>query len=152
MVGGQLWLGALMSVTTVTFHIGSLIGLSFLLQGLGRRFSNYGVAVRMTTILTSTVLTVLIIHFIEAWGWAVLYLYVGEFSDLGRALYFSAVTATTLGYGDITLSEQWQLLSTIEAMGGLILFGASTAFLIATMRHILEDDLAVSRSADGAAS
>jgi len=144
--------GALMIVTTVIFHVGGLIGLSFLLQGLGRWVSSYSAVVRTTAILTTTVLTVLMIHIIEAWGWAGLYLYVGEFSDLGRVLYFSAVTATTLGYGDITLSEQWQLLSTIEAMGGLILFGASTAFLIATMRHILEDDLAVSRSADGAAS
>jgi len=146
-LGGQLSLGTLMIVVTVIFHIAGLIGLSFLLQGLGRWASSYSAVVRATAILTTTVLTVLMIHIIEAWGWAVLYLYVGEFSDLGRALYFSAVTATTLGYGDITLSEQWQLLSTIEAMGGLILFGASTAFLIAMMRHIL-DDLGVSQSRD----
>ena len=92
-------------------------------------------------------LTALIIHIVEAWGWALLYLSIGEFASLARALYFSAVTATTLGYGDTTLSEQWQLLSTIEAMGGLILFGASTAFLIAMMRHIF-DDLGVSQSRD----
>ncbi len=147
MLGGQLSLGTLMIVTTVIFHVAGLIGLSFLLQGLGRWVSSYSAVVRTTAILTTTVLSVLMIHIIEAWGWAVLYLYVGEFSDLGRALYFSAVTATTLGYGDITLSEQWQLLSTIEAMGGLILFGASTAFLIAMMRHIF-DDLGVSQSQD----
>jgi voltage-gated potassium channel Kch len=136
-----------MIVATVIFHVAGLIGLSFLLQDLGRRVNSYSAVVRATAILTTTVLTVLMIHIIEAWGWAVLYLYVGEFSGLGRALYFSAVTATTLGYGDITLSEQWQLLSTIEAMGGLILFGASTAFLIAMMRHIF-DDLGVSQSRD----
>ncbi len=64
----------------------------------------------------------------------------GEFDSIERALYFSIVTSTTLGYGDITLSEQWQLLSTFEAMGGLILFGATTAFLLGVMRDIFENN------------
>ena len=59
-----------------------------------------------------------------------------EFDELQPSLYFSVVTATTLGYGDVTLSERWQLLGTFEAMGGLILFGASTAFLMELMRHL----------------
>ncbi len=50
------------------------------------------------------------------------------------ALYFSVVTSSTLGYGDITLTGRWQLLANFEAMGGLILFGASTAFLNAITR------------------
>ena len=64
---------------------------------------------------------------------------VGEFDQLAKALYFSVVTSTTLGYGDVTLSESWQLLATFEAMGGLILFGASTAFMLAVMRKLFED-------------
>lgn len=39
-------------------------------------------------------------------------------------MYFPAVTFTTLGYGDITLSsEQWRLLIGIEALNGLLLLG-----------------------------
>ena len=56
------------------------------------------------------------------------------------ALYFSVVTSTTLGYGDMLLSERWQLLSTFEAMGGLILFAVSTAYLLALLRRFLDSD------------
>jgi hypothetical protein len=54
--------------------------------------------------------------------------------------YFSVVTATTLGYGDVTLSEQWQLLGTFEAMAGLMLFGTSTIFFLAAMQRLFQDD------------
>ncbi len=73
-------------------------------------------------------------HTVSAWAWAFVYLVLGEFSELTQALYFSVVTATTLGYGDLTLSEEWQLLGSFEAMGGLVLFGASTAFLLGVTR------------------
>ena len=48
------------------------------------------------------------------------YLALGEFRALETALYSSVVTATTLGYGELVLSERWRLLSTFEAMGGLM--------------------------------
>ena len=51
------------------------------------------------------------------------------------------VTSTTLGYGDMVLSERWRLLSTFEAMGGLILFAVSAAYLLALMRRVLDDYL-----------
>jgi voltage-gated potassium channel Kch len=55
-----------------------------------------------------------------------------------RALYFSTVTFTTLGYGDITLQERWQLLSSFEAANGIILFGVSTAFVFVAIRKLFE--------------
>ena len=74
----------------------------------------------------------------ESWGWATIYYILGEFSDMQQSLYFSVVTATTLGYGDLTLSDRWQLLSSFEAMGGLILFGVSVAFLFEILRPFLD--------------
>ena len=87
-------------------------------------------------LLLISVFVIIGIHTIEAWTWAYVYMYLGEFTDLERALYFSVVTSTTLGYGDITLSPEWQLLSTFEAMGGLLLFGVSTAFLFALVLRL----------------
>ena len=62
----------------------------------------------------------------------------GEFESLERALYFSTVTFTTLGYGDLVLNVRWQLLSGFEAVNGIILFGVSTAFVFAVMRRMFE--------------
>ncbi|WP_223789296.1 ion channel [Marinicella meishanensis] len=76
------------------------------------------------------VLYTILIHVIEIVLWAWAYWRLGEFNDISLAIYFSTVTATTLGYGDLTLSAEHQLLSGFEAIGGLILFGVSTAFFI----------------------
>lgn len=127
-----------MIAASVVFHVGGLVFLSGLLQATARRVQSSRPRWRMTVILTVAVFVIIGIHTIEAWSWAFLYMLIGEFSDLSQALYFSIVTSTTLGYGDITLTDQWRLLSTFEAMGGLILFGASTAFLLATMRHLFQ--------------
>ncbi len=86
-------------------------------------------------LLGVVVLGLIAIHTISAWAWASVCYTLGEFTDFSRALYFSVVTSTTLVYGDITLTGRWQLLASFEAMGGLILFGASTAFLVAITRR-----------------
>ncbi len=85
-----------------------------------------------------TVLGIFMIHTFEVWLWAILYLLLGEFESLERALYFSTITFTTLGYGDIILNVRWQLLSGFEAVNGIILFGVSTAILFAVMRRMFE--------------
>ena len=89
-------------------------------------------------VLVLTIVGLFFVHIVEILSWAVMYLWLGEFESLERALYFSAVTFTTLGYGDITLQERWQLLSSVEAVNGIILFGVSTAFLFAVMRKLFE--------------
>jgi hypothetical protein len=126
-----------MIVATVVFHVAGLVYLASLLQRIARPANTPQSKIRAMALLVTAVLVIIGIHTAEAWGWAALYLYLGEFSELKRALYFSVVTSTTLGYGDITLSARWQLLGTFEAMGGLILFGTSTAFLLALMRRVL---------------
>jgi len=116
--------------------------LYFLLNLLKRTLKRMARIPEMPRIILTMVFNVLIVicvHTVEAWSWAVLYLYLGEFSELQHALYFSVVTSTTLGYGDVTLSPEWQMLSTFEAMGGLILFGVSTAFLLELMRHLFKE-------------
>ena len=59
----------------------------------------------------------------------------GNFEAMERALYFSTVTFTTLGYGDITLLPRWQLLSAFEATNGIVLFGVSTAFVLTVLQR-----------------
>jgi voltage-gated potassium channel Kch len=78
------------------------------------------------------------LHTLEIWSWAALYLWVGEFVDWQRALYFSTVTFSTLGYGDITLQDKWQLVSSFEAVNGIILFGVSTAFIFAVIQKLYQ--------------
>ena len=62
--------------------------------------------------------------------------HLGVLQNLETALYFSMVTYTTLGYGDITLDEQWRLLSAFQAVNGLVIAGWSTALLFALIQKI----------------
>ena len=44
------------------------------------------------------------------------------------------VTFTTLGYGDIVLDENWRLLASFEAATGIIMFGWTTAIVLASLQ------------------
>jgi hypothetical protein len=70
------------------------------------------------------------------WLWAGLFMVLGEFEDLLDAIYFASVSATTLGYGDITLSNDWKLLSGFIAANGLVLFSLNTAFMFEVLRRL----------------
>lgn len=69
-------------------------------------------------------------HIISIWLWAAVYLEVGVNKTLEEALYFSLVTYSTLGFGDIIPPEGWRLLTGASAANGLLLIGLSGAVLI----------------------
>ncbi|MEQ8179317.1 MAG: potassium channel family protein [Amphiplicatus sp.] len=69
-------------------------------------------------------------HGIGIWLWAGVFLRLEAFGDFETALYFAAVSYTTLGFGDVLLPEEWRLLSGAAAANGLLLFGLSAAFLV----------------------
>ena len=136
---GLLPLGTVIVVAEVVFHVLSLMFLSGLLRRLAGGPPGQGHHA-LAEFLVITVLALLAIHTVEAWCWDVFYLALGEFPTLESALYFSVVTATTLGYGELVLSERWRLLSTFEAMGGLVLFAVSAAYLVALLKRFLDPD------------
>ena len=65
----------------------------------------------------------------------------GEISTFEKAFYFSAQNYTTLGYGDIVLSDRWRLLGPLEAINGLLLFGLSTAAMFAALSRLVSGHL-----------
>jgi hypothetical protein len=93
----------------------------------------------MQVVLCLTAVLLLFMHVIQVLVWAIAYLHlkhVAEITSLGDAVYFSIVTFTTLGFGDITITGPWRLLSGIEAMNGILLFGWSAALLFAVVQQL----------------
>ena len=76
-------------------------------------------------------------HLIEIALWAVVFLICGEVASFHQAFYCSAQNYTALGYGDIHLSERWQLLGPLEAVNGLLLFGLSTAIMFSVLSNLI---------------
>ena len=82
------------------------------------------------------VLLMFLASIIEAVIWAISYLALDAIQTVEEALYFSIVTFTTLGFGDITLDESWRLLASLEAANGIIIFGWSTAIVMAAVQKL----------------
>ena len=64
---------------------------------------------------------------IEVWLWALVLIATGAVAGLEPAVYFALVCFTTLGFGDITLPQEWRLLSALIGANGFLMFGWSTA-------------------------
>jgi hypothetical protein len=52
------------------------------------------------------------------------------------ALYFSAVTCTTTGYGDLVLPADWPLAGAVEALTGIPMCWWSTGFFFAIVSRM----------------
>jgi hypothetical protein len=79
---------------------------------------------------------IVILHLIEITIWAAMYVWNGAITDLPTAAYFSAVTYTTTGYGDIVLPAEWRLDGAVEALTGILMCGWSTGFFFAIVNRI----------------
>ena len=75
---------------------------------------------------------------VEIVVWAVFYFADGAMPALQTAVYFSAVTYTTTGYGDLVLPPEWRLVGAIEALTGILMCGWSTAFFLTVGSRLYE--------------
>jgi hypothetical protein len=82
------------------------------------------------------VLLMILAILIESTIWAGSYLIVGAIEQFEEALYFSIVTFTTLGYGDVIIDNPWRLMASFEAANGVIIFGWSTAIVMTGIQKL----------------
>ena len=79
---------------------------------------------------------VLLAHTIQVWLWAASFMFLGTFSNFSDAIYFSIVTYTTVGYGDVTVGGGFRVYGAMAAVTGLLNFGLSTAFLVGLFERL----------------
>ena len=78
----------------------------------------------------------IVLHLVEIALWAFVYAWKQAMPDLPSAFYFSAVTYTTTGYGDLVLPTAWRLVGGIEALTGILMCGWSTGFFFAVVSRM----------------
>ncbi len=81
---------------------------------------------------------IVLLHLIEITTWALFYVRKAAMADLQSSLYFSAVTYTTTGYGDLVLPPEWRLVGAIEALTGILMCGWSTGFFFAVVSRMFQ--------------
>ena len=128
-------LGSIMIIlTTVIQGVFTITGIEMLRRRVTRKVARSDF--KSTLWLSYFVLWLFLATILEVWVWAVLYRLIGAVSSAEEALYFSTTTFTTLGFGDLTLDEQWRLLSSFEGANGLLMFGWSTAMIFAAVQKV----------------
>jgi Ion channel len=80
----------------------------------------------------------ILLHLFEISVWAAFYFFRHAIADLQSAFYFSAVTYTTTGYGDLVLPEEWRVVGGVEALTGILMCGWSTGFFFAVVSRMYE--------------
>ena len=132
-----LFISILMIGLTVGIHT---LGAVLWLKGLGQRIdlrAGMNQTSRLFGGILSTAIVLITLHIFEAILWAILYLQLPAQAGLKNfhdAVYFSMITFTTVGYGDITLDQEWRILAGVEGMLGILVFGLTTALLFAVIQ------------------
>ena len=130
----QLTLATAMVLGTVLIHLFGLAALVRVLRSHSRFFRKLRI-MPLTLLLTAT-LGIIAIHTVEIWAYALVYLQLGALGNFEEALYFSTVTYSTIGYGDVVLPHDWRILGAIEGAVGIIMLGWSTAFLVSLLTRL----------------
>jgi len=98
------------------------------IQKLGA-FRSAALVVRVTT-------AVIAVHGLEVLLWACSYRWLC-FSSWESALYFSASSYATVGYGDVVLPSKWRMLGPLESMIGVLMCGLSVSLLFAIATRLI---------------
>ncbi len=123
----------------------TMIHAAFMVSGMEAarwRLSHFGHARRQlakAALVSALIVWMFLAIVIEALLWGLIYLknpLITTLPDLQTAFYFSMVTFTTVGYGDVVLTGQWRTLASIQAANGVIVFGWTTALIFVFIQRV----------------
>ena len=132
----QVLIGCILVLATVAVHV---VGMSIALRWLAAMEidpRHTSTAARRAAIVGGIVLVMFVATLLESLLWAGTYLALDAIQSFRQSAYFSMVTYTTLGYGDVVLGEEWQLLSSLQAANGVIIFGWTTAVIVVCINEL----------------
>jgi len=133
----KLFISLLLTAACVFIHAA---GLAIALDWLKRRsLPHLGASViYVVGWLIAIAAWTILLHLSEILIWAIAYVGYGVMPDLVTATYFSAVTYTTTGYGDLVLPPGWRLMGGVEALTGILMSGLSTGLFFALFAKVVE--------------
>jgi len=126
-------------VVTVAIHA---IGFSALLRAMIRSHALAAWGFRRVTLLViGMTCWLILVHLAEISVWGLFYFWQGCLPDADSALYFSGITYTTVGYGDLVLPKQWRMLAPLEALTGILMCGLSTGLFFAVVSRWISNGM-----------
>ena len=136
---GQLIWGSSLLILCSLIHIVALIWTIRILPAISDNLvAAHDIVKRLSLMLVAFAL-VLLSHTVHVWIWALAFFWPGVLEALGDSIYFSLVTYTTLGYGDVVLGKDHRIFAAMAAVTGLLNFGLSTAFLASLFARMIPE-------------
>lgn len=137
----QIAIGTGLILTTIV-----LAGLCFwMMEWVLMRLQNWLLSephrAKLIVALCISTVWVLIQFSAAVWLWSIVFYFLGIFTTLEQAVYFTLVSSTTLGFGDVLLPMEWRLLSGLAAVNGLLNIGLMTAILVEALRHVRQQQI-----------
>jgi hypothetical protein len=124
---------------TIAIHATGVVMMALVVLGIRPRLESRKLGLRhvlpiVIGIVGATGLLLAVLHGIEAAIWAAAYVWLGALDSPKDAILYSFDSITTRGASGLTLQQHWRMMGTLEAAGGMLLFGISTAYLFAVMQ------------------
>ena len=137
-LGVQLAVAAGFVIMMIVVHSGGLVGISRALHLDDDKSIPNEFGLRAAVLMGTYGVLLFVLHFLEILLFALFYHFVGAMRSLEAALYYSASCYATLGTAPGNFSEEWRLVGALEALIGFVLIGWSTAFMVRTLRRIID--------------
>jgi len=135
----QLSVSTVMVFVTVIFHGFGLALLGRALRGeaqVERMHHIPALSLRTVFFTLCLVVAIFVLHGIEIWVYAALYLMIGAIPTLETSVYFSTISYAGIGFDDRYIDPAWRLVAAIEGINGFLLLGWSTAFFVALVSRL----------------
>jgi hypothetical protein len=136
-VGLPLIVSVITIFATILIHALAVIAIVHLIRRQ-HRLGRIGLGFRQDVVIACIASLLMgTAHLFEIAIWALEFVLCGEFANFGGAFYHSAMNYTTLGYGDVVMTPAWKLLGPLEAADGMLMFGLSTAIIVAVIQLMI---------------
>jgi hypothetical protein len=132
-------LGLALTVLTIAIHTTAVVLMAFGLEARIRARVDETPDLRraIPTVIVrigAVALILAALHGLEGVLWASAYWWLGALGSFGEASVYALSTMTTFEIPGLTLPSRFQMISALEAVNGVLLFGISTAFLFAVIQ------------------
>ena len=122
-------------VATVVLHAFGLGVIDHRVTRIIKRRGPHGLPQYLAVLLIGgTALGATILHAFEGSIWAAVFTLLGALPDRRSAMLYSLNALTAYGHANIHLHPRWELMGSLEALNGWILFGLTTAFMFTVIQ------------------
>jgi hypothetical protein len=132
----ELLLALVLTCITVPIHAFGTVYVVLPLAGIWTKVAKSGKISATVIPLTRLISGLLLLHVVEMSIWAIAFAAIGVLPDFETSLYYSLMSYTTVGYGDVVPLAPWRLIGPIEAAVGVLMLGWSTGFVVAAVQRI----------------